>query len=142
MMEIIELHNGTEAQIAEYREQEILEYQGNPLIEALPPIYSQEEVIDRLSMYPPYNKEERYLNDHQRVHLISRLLHYFQAIPIHLRIESSISRLIRTGYTYRNPVSSTYAQTFVDNWNNIQNKSFDKSIIQTGQTLSILGSQV
>ncbi|ADU28507.1 ATP-binding protein [Evansella cellulosilytica] len=138
-MKINELVNGTKAQVAEYREQEILEYQGNPLIEALPPIYSQEEVIDRLSMYPPYNVEERYMNDHQRVHLISRLLQYFQAIPIHLKIESSISRLIRTGYTYRNPVSSTYAQSFVDNWNNIQNKSFDKSIIQTGQTLSILG---
>ncbi|WP_400244986.1 ATP-binding protein [Niallia sp. JL1B1071] len=138
-MEKIELANGTQVHIADYREQEILEYQGNPLIEALPPIYSQEEVIDRLSMYPPYNKEERFLSDHLRVHLISRLLHYFQAIPIHLKIESSISRLIRTGYTYRNPLSPTYAQTFVDNWNNIQNKSFDKSIIQTGQTLSILG---
>ncbi|WP_251553997.1 ATP-binding protein [Neobacillus muris] len=135
----IELDNGTIAQVAEYREQEISEYQGNPLIEALPPIYSQEEVIDCLCMYPPYNKEERFLNDHQRVHLISRLLHYFQAIPTHLRIESSISRLIRTGYTYRNPVSSTYAQGFVDNWNNIQKRTFDDSIIQTGQTLSIIG---
>lgn len=139
MMRMIELDNGTKAQVAEYNEQEILEYQGNPLIEALPPIYSQEEVIDRLCMYPPYNKEERSLNDHQRVHLISRLLHYFQAIPIHLRIESSISRLIRTGYTYRNPVSSTYAQSFVNNWGNIQNRTFDHSIIQTGQTLSIIG---
>ncbi|MGG3772974.1 ATP-binding protein [Heyndrickxia faecalis] len=138
-MRMIELDNGTKAQVAEYNEQEILEYQGNPLIEALPPIYSQEEVIDRLCMYPPYNKEERSLNDHQRVHLISRLLHYFQAIPIHLRIESSISRLIRTGYTYRNPVSSTYAQSFVNNWGNIQNRTFDHSIIQTGQTLSIIG---
>ena len=139
MMKIIELVNGTKAQVAEYKEQDILEYQGNPLIEALPPIYSQEEVIDRLSMYPPYNKEERYLNDYHRVHLISRVLQYFQAMPIHLRIESSISRLIRTGYIYRNPVSSTYAQSFVDNWNNIQDQSFDKSVIQTGQTLSIIG---
>ncbi|MBS4220057.1 ATP-binding protein [Bacillus sp. FJAT-49711] len=138
-MEMIKLDNGARVHVAEYREQEILEYRGNPLIEALPPIYSQEEVIDRLCMYPPYNKEERYLNDHQRVHLISRLLQYFQAIPIHLRIESSISRLIRTGYTYRNPISSTYAQSFVDNWNSIQNKTFDNSIIQTGQTLSIIG---
>lgn len=139
MTGIIELHNGTKAQVANYKESEILEYQGNPLIEALPPIYTQEEVIDRLSIYPPYNKEERYLSDHQRVHLISRLLHYFQAIPIHLRIESALSRLIRTGYTYRNPISANYAQTFVDNWNNIKKKSFDHSIIQTGQTLSILG---
>ncbi|MBD8069753.1 ATP-binding protein [Bacillus sp. PS06] len=138
-MEIVELNNGTKAQVAEYREQEILEYQGNPLIEALPPIYSQEEIIDHLCMYPHYNKEERNLENHKRVHLISRLLHYFQAIPIHLKIESSISRLIRSGYIYRNPVSGTYAQGFVDNWNNIQNKSFDNSIIQTGQTLSIVG---
>lgn len=138
-MEMIELDNGTIAQVADYRKQEILEYQGNPLIEALPPIYTQEEVIDRLCVYPPYNKDEKNLNEHQRVHLISRLLHYFQAIPIHLRIESSISRLIRTGYIYRNPVSSTYAQSFVNNWNNIQDKVFDHSIIQTGQTLSIIG---
>ncbi|WP_230198786.1 ATP-binding protein [Massilibacterium senegalense] len=138
-MGIIELDNGIKPQVAEYKEQEILEYQGNPLIEALPPIYSQEEVIDHLCMYPPYHTEERNLNDYKRVHLITRLLHYFQAMPIHLKIESSISRLIRSGYIYRNPVSSTYAQGFVDNWNNIQNKSFDKSVIQTGQALSILG---
>lgn len=136
---IIELDNGTKTLAAEYREQDIFEYQGNALIEALPPIYNQEEVIDRLSIYPPYNNKERYLDDHKRVHLISRLLHYFQAIPINLRIESSISRLIRSGYIYRNPVHSTYAQGFVDNWNNIQNKTFDKSIIQTGQTMNIIG---
>lgn len=140
MMKVIELANGTQAQVAEYKNQNfILEYQNNPLIEALPPIYSQQEVIDRLSIYPPYNKEERFLEDHKRVHLIQRLLHYFQPLPIHIELQSSIDRLLRGGYVSRNPLSKEYAKGYVDNWNNIQNRSFDKSVVQTGQTLSIVG---
>lgn len=138
-MKIAKLHNGTQAQVAKYKEQEILEYQNNPLIEALPPIYSQQQVIDQLSLYPPYNSEERYLEDYKRVHLLQRILRYYQPLPIHLQIQSSIDRLLRAGYISRNPLSKSYAQGFVDNWNNIQNKSFDKSVMQTGQTLSIVG---
>lgn len=141
-MKIVELANGTQAQVAEYKEQEILEYQNNPLIEALPLIYSQQEVIDQLSVYPPYHREERYLEDHKRIHLLQRILRYYQPLPIHLQIQSSIDRLLRTGYVSRNPLTPTYAQEFVDNWNNIQNKSlksFDNSVIQTGQTMSIIG---
>lgn len=138
-MKIVELGNGTQAQVAEYKEQDILEYQHNPLIEALPPIYSQHEVIDQLSLYPPYNREERYLEDYKRIHLLQRIMRYYQPLPIHLQIQSSIDRLLRTGYVSRNPLHPTYAQGFVDNWNNIQNKSFDKGVIQTGQTMSIVG---
>ncbi|WP_033827210.1 ATP-binding protein [Bacillus andreraoultii] len=137
---MIDLPNGTKAQMAEYNQHpDIIEYQNNPLIEALPPIYSQSEVIDRLSIYPPYNKEEKNLENYKRVHLILRLLHYFQPIPIHLTIESSISRLIRAGYIHRNPLTKEYTQGFVDNWNNIKEGKLDYSLIQTGQTLSIVG---
>ncbi|MGG1689415.1 ATP-binding protein [Heyndrickxia ginsengihumi] len=139
-MKMIELPNNTTAQLAEYKKQpEIVEYQNNPLIEALPPIYSQSEVIDHLSIYPPFNKEEKYLENYKRVHLILRLLHYFQPIPIHLKIESSVSRLIRSSYIHRNPLAKEYAQGFVYNWNNINESKLDFSSIQTGQTLSIVG---
>ncbi|MDF1511263.1 ATP-binding protein [Robertmurraya sp. DFI.2.37] len=137
-MKIIELANGTQVQVAEYKEQEILEYQ-NPLIEALPPIYSQQEVIDLLSIYPPYHREERYLNDYKRIHLLQRILRYYQPLPIHLQIQSSVDCLLRAGYVSRNPLNKNYAQGFVNNWSNIQNKSFDNSVIQTGQTLTIVG---
>lgn len=138
-MKMIELANGTLARVAEYKSQDIEEYRGNPFVEALPPIYSQQEVIDRLSVYPAFHKQERYLEDHKRVHFIQRLLHYFQPLPIHLRIQSSVDRLIRGGYVSRNPLSKEYAKGFVDNWSNIQNQSFDHSVIQTGQTMSIVG---
>ncbi|MFD1173948.1 AAA family ATPase [Oceanobacillus picturae] len=139
-MKVVELATGTPAQVAEYKEQDILEYMNNPLIEALPPIYSQQQVIDELSMYPPYNNEERYLEDYKRIHLIQRVLHYFQPLPMHLQIQSSIDRLLRAGYVSRNPFTKTYAQGFVDNWNNVQQKSFEKTVIQTGQTMSLVGT--
>ncbi|MEU1980225.1 ATP-binding protein, partial [Nocardia sp. NPDC019309] len=106
-MKIIELANGTQVQVAEYKEQEILEYQ-NPLIEALPPIYSQQEVIDLLSIYPPYHREERYLNDYKRIHLLQRILRYYQPLPIHLQIQSSVDCLLRAGYVSRNPLNKNY----------------------------------
>jgi energy-coupling factor transporter ATP-binding protein EcfA2 len=139
-MKIIELPNGTQAQIAEYTEQEIFEYRGNPLIESLGPVLSSQKVIERLSVYPSYNKEERILDDHIRLHFIQRLLHYYQPMPIHLQLHSSIDRLLRAGYMHRNPLTKAYAKGFVDNWHNIQNKNFDSSVIQTGQTLSIIGT--
>lgn len=138
-MEIIKLPSGTQARVAEYYEQDILEYRNNPFIEALGPILSQQEVIDKLSVYPPYNNEERFLEDHKRVHFIQRLLHYFQPMPIHLEIQSSIDRLLRAGYISRNPFSKAYAKGYIDNWKNIQNGTFDHSAIQTGQTMTIIG---
>lgn len=143
MMNFTELDNGKRVNIAEYQEQDdILEYRGNPLIEALPPVFSQEEVINSISVYPPYSDEEKYLPAYKRVHLLSRLQNYFQPTPIHLNIESSISRLIRKGYTFRNPIEKTYAQGFADNWDRAASQSTvtsGNSIIPTGQTLSIVG---
>lgn len=138
-MKIIELPNGTLAQVAEYKEQEIFEYMGNPLIESLPLIYSQQEVIESLAVYPPYHKEERFLEDYKRVHFIQRLQHYFQPLPIHLSVQSSIDRLLRAGYVARNPLAKEYAKGFTESWGYIQNGSIDSSVLQTGQTLSIFG---
>ena len=47
---------------AEYRNQIIPEYQGNPLIEALPDIWSTEQVIGVLSDKAVYNNGERKLD--------------------------------------------------------------------------------
>ena len=54
---------------AQYKEQIISEYKGNPFIEALPQITSSEEVVSKLANFPPYNKEERQLDNQYRAHL-------------------------------------------------------------------------
>lgn len=94
---------------AEYKEQLIEEYKGNPFIEALPEIKSKEEVIESLAMYPIYSDAERVLEDHIRIHIISeRLFNVFQPLPRHISLENRISIMIRNGYMSRNPLSKEY----------------------------------
>ena len=102
--------NGCEAVVAEYREQDVVDYRFNPFIEALPPILSQEEVIDHLAIYPPLDPKERQLKTHIRFHLVQRLFQYFQPLGVHIDLENRISRLIRQGYVYRNPIQSGFLE--------------------------------
>ena len=80
--------NGANAVIAEYKDQLIPEYSGNPFIEALPPIYSQEEVVEKLALYPRYNPEERQLESHYRIHMVQRLFQCFQPLGFTLTLKA------------------------------------------------------
>jgi hypothetical protein len=88
---------------AAYKEQKILDYRGNPLIEALPPIWSKQEVIDLLQRYPDYQEEYRTWATELRLHLIRRMLKFFEVLPMHIDLEQRISCTLRTGYEARNP---------------------------------------
>lgn len=94
---------------AEYLEQVLPEYQGNPLIEALPEIMSAEDTLECLTRTPVYNKDERNLDAKYRIHCLSRLLHdYYQPLPQHLDIENRISVCLRQGYRNRSPLERQY----------------------------------
>lgn len=88
---------------AVYYEQEIIDFKGNPLIEALPPILSPEEAYEKLSYYPPYDINESSLPTHIRYHAIPRINKFFQPVMQHLDLEQRFSRLLRHGYVSRNP---------------------------------------
>ncbi len=94
---------------AEYTSQEIKEYQRNPLIEALPPIWSFEQVEELLHSYPECEEYERKLDAHYRYHCVQRIYGYFQPWGTHFDIEQRISRSIRQGYLSRNPFAPNYA---------------------------------
>lgn len=94
---------------AEYLEQEVSDYQGNPLIEALPPIYLKHEIVKLMTVNPEYKEGERYLDATYRFHFMRRLFRYFQPLPVHFDIEGRISRTIRQGYISRNPITPRYA---------------------------------
>jgi hypothetical protein len=110
-MDKLKIPNGTVAVLAEYKEQVIPEYRGNPFIEALPPILSAEEAAERLAFYPPYHPQERNLESHYRIHMVQRLFQIFQPLPVHLDLESRISRLLRQGYLARNPLKPQFVQS-------------------------------
>lgn len=97
---------------ATYRQQLLEEYRGNPLIEALPDIWSAEEVSQKLTRIARHNEAERSYPPEYRIHCISRLSQgYYQPLEQHIDIEQRISRCIRQGYLSRNPFSASYART-------------------------------
>lgn len=95
---------------ADYRDPLIPSYRGNPLIEALPPILEGADTVNRLARYPAISEEERLLPAHVRFHLIPSALQFFEPLPIHLELEQRISRVIRSGYVARNPLSRVHWQ--------------------------------
>lgn len=95
--------NGGYAVLAEYMDQILNEYSGNPLIEALPPIFSYEQTEELLHNYPEFNEKERELDERYRYHCVQRMFTYFQPLDIHFDVEQRISRIIRQGYISRNP---------------------------------------
>ncbi|MEI2368005.1 ATP-binding protein [Niallia circulans] len=134
--------NGGEAVMAEYKEQVVFEYQNNPFIEALPPILSKEEAIDKLAYYPPFDESERNLDSHIRLHLVQRLFQYYQPIFQTLDLESRVSRMIRMGYVHRNPFNPEFAKGLHENYKSILNANIDMyngSLKSTSSAMTILG---
>lgn len=135
--------NGAIAYRAEYKEQIIEEYKGNPFLEALPDICNKEKVIDSLGMYPYYNEDERKLPEHIRIHIISeRLFKIFQPLPRHIDLESRISTMIRTGYISRNPLSKEYTESLIQGYmklNDIEVENIN-NFCNTANSLSIIGA--
>lgn len=79
-------------------------YHGNPLIEALPPIMSREELESALLSPPSASvSEARQLPPHVRIHAMSALDSLFVPRPELVAIESEISLLIRSGYPTKPP---------------------------------------
>ncbi|MDT7540969.1 MAG: hypothetical protein QOE33_873 [Acidobacteriota bacterium] len=89
---------------ATYTDQLIPEYQGNPLIEALPHLWSTEEVEEMLSYYPHYAASQRELASELRLHLLENTREFFIPQGIHYEIHLSISNMLRRGYIDRNPM--------------------------------------
>lgn len=96
---------------AEYHDPLIPDYQNNPLIEALPPIWSRKQVIDMLQFYPDYLEEHRRWAPELRLHLIRNVLKFFEVIPKHIDLEQRLSSMLRLGYEARNPRLHHYYRT-------------------------------
>lgn len=91
--------------IASYLAQEVSSYQGHPYIEALPIIMTEDEAMEALARYPPYDESKRRTPSHLRLHMIQAALQLFVPLSVHLDLERRFSRMIRAGYMMRNPLA-------------------------------------
>ncbi len=87
-------------------------YRGNPLIEALPPVLSDAQIVDALAHSPPFDEKHRQLPAEERVHLVHTILDLFVPLPDHIYLAERVSCLIREGYTARNPIAQEFWRTF------------------------------
>jgi len=98
---------------ANYRTELNPEYQGNPLIEALPEIPSKEQVFRHLVQRPFYEESQRELAPEIRLNLVLNLLNFFTPLGHHYHLAWQIDSLIRLSYRHRNPVDINF-------WNELQ----------------------
>ncbi|HBW35898.1 ATP-binding protein [Desulfosporosinus sp. BICA1-9] len=132
-----------QAALAKYTEQAVPDYKGNPLIEALPDIFSEEELFDVLSSYPLYDEDERKLPPHIRYHCVMRITRYFQPRLKHFDLESRLSTAIRQGYIARNPLGKNYAMLLQQGYQMIKNKKypeiFNPEVLTSASGFTMIG---
>lgn len=97
---------------AKYSRQRLPNYKGNPFIEALPKIYSADEVGKRLTYFPPYDSSQREWDIEERIHLIEGINQFNQVLPQHIELARAVSRVLRGGYIHRNPLSTAFVRQF------------------------------
>lgn len=88
---------------AVYRPAKLAQYQGNPFIEALPPIMSARDVVEGLTGTVLFKPGDEFADGQERVHMAASLLNdFFQPLSSHIQLSEKLSVMIREGYVGRN----------------------------------------
>jgi hypothetical protein len=95
---------------AKYKDQALSEYSNNPFIEALPPIFDEDNVLERFMVTPRITQQEKQSETNIRYHVLKRVKNFIQPLPIHFEVERRLSTLIRRGYLARNPLDKTFLE--------------------------------
>ncbi|GFZ93850.1 hypothetical protein GCM10008018_45360 [Paenibacillus marchantiophytorum] len=97
---------------AQYNADQVIKaYAGNPLIESLPSIMEEEEVLNIRPKYPDYDQSQLKMSRKLRLHCVKQLSDYVDILPIHI-LKQRFSRMLRHGYVARNPLLREYTRLF------------------------------
>ena len=96
---------------ANYHKPELSAWEGYPCIEALPRLVPRKRMFELIQAHPPYGKHMRRRPAHVRAHMVMDILHFFQPISIHGRLDGMTSRAIHDGYIGRNPLDPRQADS-------------------------------
>lgn len=97
-----------EVENADYKPQALPEYTRNPFIETLPPIFSEDDVLNHFMVTPHFSEKDKKSETNIRYHILKRVKNFIQPLPIHFEVERRLSTLIRRGYLARNPLDKTF----------------------------------
>jgi hypothetical protein len=125
---------------AKYITPDLPKYKGNPLLEALPRINTRQQATEGIQMFPKHHQKMRSLPAQKRSHMVMDIQHFYQPLPIHLRLEGMVSRVIRDGYLSRNPIDPAYSGSLRERLEFFRNKKTLKSQFKpTASSFFIVG---
>jgi hypothetical protein len=131
---------------AEYKEQIIVENQGNPFIEAIPQRMDVDTFFENLYSAPFYKEEYLSLGVEDRLELVQQIKpSFWMPFPSHYDKYRALYNMIKIGYQSRNPLLPMYNRQFAIGWDNILENGLDENganlagNIQTGQSLAEIG---
>lgn len=93
-----------------YKKQLSSEYDNNPFIEALPPLFDEDDVWERFKITPRISSQDKLTEANIRYHILKRVKNFIQPLPIHFEVERRLSTLIRRGYLARNPLDKLFLE--------------------------------
>lgn len=86
-----------------YQPTGIKRYDGNPFIEALPPILSVSQAGKSIKGNVEFHPSDRLADPKSRMHMVVSLLEdYFQPLSQHVQLQEKIDMMLRMGYVGRN----------------------------------------
>lgn len=124
---------------AEYAEQRIPQYRGNPLIEALPLAETEEQVTTRLFSMPEFDPGQRDWLDVERIQMLAQLASFMVPLERHTQLSYSIDALMRQGYIGRIPHSVASTEVFRKLY---EQKTHGRSFDPMGQLTAQLSSSM
>lgn len=96
---------------ARYTEAILPEHRGNPLIEALPPLLDDTEILMAMSNFPPLDDFIRWNESASvREHYVDRIKHFRCPQTNYIECYKYLTRIIRDGYAPRNPLKRSTQQ--------------------------------
>lgn len=101
-----------ECVIARYSGQRIPQYQGNPLIEALPPSLDDEALIEALTLAPVFDPGQRNWDAQDRLQMLGTLSGFMVPLQRHVELARALDAMLRTGYVGRAPRTAEHARVF------------------------------
>lgn len=127
---------------ASYTPQRLPQFKGNPLIEALPPTMSDEQLTSALALSPEFEAEQRQWETHERFQMLTTLTTFCVPLSRHIELARALDSLMRTGYVGRAPRTPEHAKIFqaiYENQKNGFNFSQSATSIVTQKSTSLIG---
>ncbi|MFA6064140.1 MAG: AAA family ATPase [Gallionella sp.] len=118
---------------ARYTSQRIPQFKGNPLIEALPPTMTDEDVTTALMLTPEFDSAQREWETCERLMMLGSLANFMVPFARHHALARSLDTLIRTGYVGRIPRTTEHTEIFQQIY---ENQKAGISFRQSSTTLS------